>query len=61
MLSDSAVPTSRGSSFHHLDAKTEKSQGACVSGTLGDGGTSQAVLENWRERGVVCSVISALR
>ena len=42
---DSAVRTARGSSFHHLGARTEKSLDACLSCVFRDGGSSRALLE----------------
>ncbi|KAK3545720.1 hypothetical protein QTP70_011351 [Hemibagrus guttatus] len=58
---DSAVWTPRGSSFHHLGARTEKSLDVYLPFTLRDGGTSRAVLVDLSERGAVRGVMRALR
>lgn len=50
---------SSGGPFQYLGAETGKSLEACRPCTLGDGGISQAVLEDWRKRGAVRSVVSA--
>lgn len=54
-VSDSAVQTPRGSSFHHREARTEKN----LDGYLGV--TSHAVLEDQRKCGAMKDVINALR
>ncbi|KAK3536440.1 hypothetical protein QTP86_010195, partial [Hemibagrus guttatus] len=57
---DSAVRIPRGSSFHRLGARTEKSLDVYLPLSLRDGGTSRAVLVDLRERGAVRGVTRAL-
>ncbi|KAK3509470.1 hypothetical protein QTP70_035126, partial [Hemibagrus guttatus] len=58
---DSAVRIPRGSSFHHLSARTEKSLDVYLPFSLRDGGTSRAVLADLSEQGAVRGVTRALR
>ncbi|KAI5620152.1 hypothetical protein C0J50_20287 [Silurus asotus] len=60
IIRDSAVRTSRGSSFHHLGARTEKSLKVYLTLILREGGTSGAVLEDLRQRGAVRDVMRSL-
>ncbi|KAK3558531.1 hypothetical protein QTP86_019002 [Hemibagrus guttatus] len=52
MVRDSAVRIPRGSLFHHLGARTEKSLDVYLPLSLRDGGTSRAVLVDLSEQGV---------
>ncbi|KAG9262736.1 hypothetical protein AMEX_G24558 [Astyanax mexicanus] len=60
-VSDSAVLTSSGSSFHHLGASTEKSLDVCFLCVLSDGGSSRAVLEALRALGADLALTIAIR